>query len=599
MAMFKHLRTKLTVLYAALLGVGLIVLSVIVYSAIAGNAERLVRKELEASATVFDRLWAMRARQFQDTAAVLSRDFGFREAVASNDEATVQSALANLSGRLGLDLALIVGMDGHITTADGRPLGSAAADLAEGINSENGPSGVLLIDNVPYQAVSAPILSPMLTGWVVFGAKLEGEIEALEKYSAIPLDAAVLNRRPGAGWVATTGGFDSHETQSAGRFIDEVLAGRAPPSELASSEGPAIAVARPLQAVSADAPFVLMLRYPLSRAMAPYAPIINVVLLTVLFTAAALVAGSWAVARGVTQPISALDQAAHNLARGEDASVQVTTSDEIGRLAESFNTMAAEIRERERHLAGALERAESANRLTGEFLANMSHEMRTPLNGVLGLAQVLQRTGQDPAQRELVGAIIASASGLERLLCDVLEAAQLRAGAAELRPEPFALDQALESAAAPWRTAAQERRLGFALEIAPTHGVVTVGDVARLQQVLNALLGNAVKFTAEGEVGLRAHAHPRGFRFEVIDTGPGIDPAQKEQMFAAFRQVDGSSTRRHGGAGLGLNVALGLVELMGGSLDCAQRPGGGSVFIVELPLERVSARPTGPARAVA
>ena len=599
MAMFKHLRTKLTVLYAALLGVGLIVLSVIVYSAIAGNAERLVRKELEASATVFDRLWAMRARQFQDTAAVLSRDFGFREAVASNDEATVQSALANLSGRLGLDLALIVGMDGHITTADGRPLGSAAADLAEGINSENGPSGVLLIDNVPYQAVSAPILSPMLTGWVVFGAKLEGEIEALEKYSAIPLDAAVLNRRPGAGWVATTGGFDSHETQSAGRFIDEVLAGRAPPSELASSEGPAIAVARPLQAVSADAPFVLMLRYPLSRAMAPYAPIINVVLLTVLFTAAALVAGSWAVARGVTQPISALDQAAHNLARGEDASVEVTTGDEIGRLAESFNTMAAEIRERERHLAGALERAESANRLTGEFLANMSHEMRTPLNGVLGLAQVLQRTGQDPAQRELVGAIIASASGLERLLCDVLEAAQLRAGAAELRPEPFALDQALESAAAPWRTAAQERGLGFALEIAPTHGVVTVGDVARLQQVLNALLGNAVKFTAEGEVGLRAHAHPRGFRFEVIDTGPGIDPAQKEQMFAAFRQVDGSSTRRHGGAGLGLNVALGLVELMGGSLDCAQRPGGGSVFIVELPLERVSARPTGPARAVA
>ena len=599
MAMFKHLRTKLTVLYAALLGVGLIVLSVIVYSAIAGNAERLVRKELEASATVFDRLWAMRARQFQDTAAVLSRDFGFREAVASNDEATVQSALANLSGRLGLDLALIVGMDGHITTADGRPLGSAAADLANGINSENGPSGVLLIDNVPYQAVSAPILSPMLTGWVVFGAKLEGEIEALEKYSAIPLDAAVLNRRPGAGWVATTGGFDSRESQAAGRFIDEVLAGRAPLSELSSSEGPAIAVARPLQAVSADAPFVLMLRYPLSRAMAPYAPIINVVLLTVLFTAAALVAGSWAVARGVTQPISALDQAAHNLARGEDASVQVTTSDEIGRLAESFNTMAAEIRERERRLAGALERAESANRLTGEFLANMSHEMRTPLNGVLGLAQVLQRTGQDPAQRELVGAIIASASGLERLLCDVLEAAQLRAGAAELRPEPFALDQALESAAAPWRTAAQERGLGFALEIAPTQGVVTVGDVARLQQVLNALLGNAVKFTAEGEVGLRAHAYSGGFRFEVIDTGPGIDPAQKEQMFAAFRQVDGSSTRRHGGAGLGLNVALGLVELMGGSLDCAQRPGGGSVFAVELPLERVSARRTGPARAVA
>jgi signal transduction histidine kinase len=587
MAMFKHLRTKLTVLYAALLGVGLIVLSVVVYSAIATNAERLVRKELEASATVFDRLWAMRARQFQDTAAVLSRDFGFREAVATNDEATVQSALANLSGRLGLDLALIVGIDGHITTADGRRLGSAAADLIKGAEGEDGPSGVLLIDNVPYQAVSAPILSPMLTGWVVFGAKLEGEIDSLEKYSAIPLDAAVLNRRPGANWTTTTGGFDARETQAAGLFIDEILAGRAPPSELASTEGRAIAMARPLQAVSDEAPFVLMLRYPLARAMAPYGPVINVVLVTMLITAGALVAGSWAVARGVTQPISALDEAAHNLARGEDASVDVTTGDEIGRLAVSFNTMAAEIRERERRLAGALERAESANRLTGEFLANMSHEMRTPLNGVLGLSQVLQRTSQDPANRELVNAIIASASGLERLLCDILEAAQLRAGAAELHPEPFALAPALESAVAPWRAAAHEKGLGFMLEIAPAADVIALGDVSRLKQVLNALLGNAVKFTSEGEIGLRLLDRPVGFRFEVLDTGAGVDPSQKEQMFAAFRQADGSSTRRHGGAGLGLNVALGLVELMGGTLDCAPRPGGGSVFTVDLPLERV------------
>jgi signal transduction histidine kinase len=586
--MFKHLRTKLTVLYAALLGVGLIVLSVVVYSAIATNAERLVRKELEASSTVFDRLWAMRARQFQDTAAVLSRDFGFREAVATNDEATVQSALANLSGRLGLDLALIVGVDGHITTADGRPLGAAAADILKGLEGENGPSGVLLIDNVPYQAVSAPILSPILTGWVVFGAKLDSEIASLEKNSAIPLDAVVMSRRGAGAWTATTGGLDPGETAAAGGFVDDVLAGRPPPSEIASAEGPAIAVARPLESVGRQARVALMLRYPLSRAMAPYGPVINAVLVTILLAAAALVAGSWTLARSVTQPISALDEAAHRLARGEDASVEVTTGDEIGRLAVSFNTMAAEIRERERRLAAALERAESANRLTGEFLANMSHEMRTPLNGVLGLSQVLQRTSQDPAQRELVSAIIDSASGLERLLCDVLEAAQLRAGAAELRPEPFALAPALESAAAPWRTAAQEKGLGFMLDVPPAVDVVAIGDVTRLQQVLNALLGNAVKFTAEGEVGLRARAYPGGFCFEVLDTGAGIDPAQKEQMFAAFRQADGSSTRRHGGAGLGLNVALGLVELMGGVLDCAPREGGGSIFTVELPLERAA-----------
>ena len=582
--MFRRLRTKLMVLYAALLGAALLLVSLVVHSAVVGNAERLVRQELESSATVFDRIWALRSRQLQDSASILSRDFGFREAVATRDQATVQSALANLSGRLDLDLALIIGLDGEITTVDGRDLGQAGEDLLAGLDNEDGPAGVLLVGDTPYHAVSAPMLAPILTGWVVFGARLDdAEMTSLETLSAIPLDAMVVNRSPDGDWRAVTGQMTDREGTQ--RFLERAFAGGEPPSEVDTAEGPAIAVAKPLKAVRADAPFVLMLRYPLARALAPYRPLINAMLATGLLGAVVLLGGSWLLARSVTEPISALDEAARRLARGEDALVQVRSKDEIGRLAESFNTMAAEIRERERRLAAALDRAESANRLTGEFLANMSHEIRTPLNGVLGLSQVLARTSRDPAQREMTDAIIESASALERLLCDILEAAQLHSGAAELRSEPFDLAPTVEAAVAPWRIAARDKGLALLVEVDPSIQATVVGDPDRLQQILSALLSNAVKFTARGEIRLQAGAGAQGFHFEVADTGIGIDPAQKEQIFAPFRQADGSSTRKQGGAGLGLSVAVGFARLMGGSLDCARREGGGSVFWADLPFD--------------
>jgi len=589
--MFTRLRTKLTVLYAALLGAALLLVAVVAHSAIVGNAQRLVERELESSATVFDRLWALRSSHLQDTASVLARDFGFRAALATGDQATVRSALVNLSGRLGLDLAVIVGVDGDLTTMDGRPLGDAEADLLASLDTDEGPVGVILVDGTPYQLVSAPILSPLLTGWVVFGAKLDAaEMISFEGLSAIPLEATVMHRRGDTAWTSVTSPPEPHEAAAAHRFIERAVTEGAT-GQVDTAEGPAIAVVKPLRSVSADAPFVLMLRYPLARALAPYRPLSEAILVTGLLGAVVLLIGSWALARGVTRPISALDQAARRLTRGEDATVEVSTRDEIGRLAESFNVMAAEIREREKRLASALDRAESANRLTGEFLANMSHEIRTPLNGVIGLAQVLSRTARDTTQQEMVAAIIASAGALDRLLCDILEAAQLRAGAAELRAEPFGLSPTIEAVASPWRTAAADKGLSLKVEISPVVNTVVVGDPVRLQQVLNALLSNAVKFTASGEVSLRALTCDRGFRFEVADSGPGIEPDQRERIFAPFRQADGSATRRHGGVGLGLSVASGFVELMGGAIDYAPREGGGSVFWVELPLSLAAPQP--------
>jgi signal transduction histidine kinase len=125
----------------------------------------------------------------------------------------------------------------------------------------------------------------------------------------------------------------------------------------------------------------------------------------------------------------------------------------------------------------------------------------------------------------------------------------------------------------------------MSVDISPeARTAVVVGDVLRVQQILNALLGNAVKFTVAGEIRFTVDPHGEGFRFSVADTGVGFDPDHKEGLFAAFQQADGSSTRRHGGIGLGLSVARGLAGLMGGTLEANLREGGGSIFTLDLPL---------------
>jgi diguanylate cyclase (GGDEF)-like protein len=372
--MFRHLRTKLTVLYAGLFGVALLLVSLAVYAAISTNARGVVRGELLASGAAFDRIWAMRAGQLQASAGLLSRDFGFREAVASRDQATIRSALENLRVRLDIDMAFIVGVDGQVIGGDPRALGAAGAQIVRAVDREDTPSGVLVIDGVPYQTIAAPILSPTLEGWVVFAAKLDKrEMSALERLSAIPLDAAVLGRNAAGGWsgaVGTAGQVGGAQPVAFSRLIDRALAMKKPePSDFKTPSGDALTLVKPLKAIGDSPPGVLVLSYPMARAMKPYEPLLAMIVLTGAAGIALLAGGSWMLARSVTRPISALDEAVQRLQRGENAAVRVETIDEMGRLAESFNAMAAEIRERERRITHlALHDAETnlPNRLSLE-----------------------------------------------------------------------------------------------------------------------------------------------------------------------------------------------------------------------------------------
>lgn len=341
--MFNRLQTKLTVLYAGLFALALSLVAVTVYLAIASNAQQLVRKELAVSGTVFDRIWALRTQRLKDGADLLSRDFGFRAAVATRDLPTVESAITNLRQRMGLDLAFIVGVDGDLVGVDPAQLDSEKLWYA--LDAEDGAQGVFMVNGAPYQMISSPILAPTLTGWIVFAARLDDrEMRALESLSAIELNAQVFDRQGGTWKTADT----SSDNSSVGAYVDKALREKISGPSLLKTDGAGnLVLVKPLKTLGQDGAAALVLRYPLAKAMAPYSPLFTAVIIAGLIGAALVAAASWALSRGLARPITALDDAARRLQRGEDVRVAVTTQDEIGRLANSFNLMASEIRDRE------------------------------------------------------------------------------------------------------------------------------------------------------------------------------------------------------------------------------------------------------------
>ncbi|MFL5297889.1 MAG: ATP-binding protein [Phenylobacterium sp.] len=244
-------------------------------------------------------------------------------------------------------------------------------------------------------------------------------------------------------------------------------------------------------------------------------------------------------------------------------------------------------------MGAARDAAEAASRAKSEFLANMSHEIRTPLNGVMGIAGVLGGTRLSARQRELVGVIEQSAGQLDGLLNDLLDLATVDAGDVQLRPERVELGPLIRSLKALFDAAAERKSLVLHVAVEPGAEAAVDCDAVRLRQVLSKLVANAVKFTEAGEVVLTAVRTGDRVRFEVSDTGPGIDAAQRDRLFQRFGQADGSATRRHGGAGLGLAICHEYVRLMGGEIVCHSTPGQGSVFtfMLELPVAADGAAP--------
>lgn len=388
--------------------------------------------------------------------------------------------------------------------------------------------------------------------------------------------------------------------------IDKAIAGQNGSALYLNYEGaPVIGVYRWLN----DRQMALMTEIHQEESLGLAKRLAKTILFSGLIAAAVIAFGVYLLSRQISKPIYNMAEVARKVAAGDlTQKAVITTEDEIGQLARSFNTMTEQLQQLYKSLEERAEAAEEANKAKSVFLTNTSHELRTPLNAIIGYSEMLQEEIEDSGQTDLLPDLLNiqnSGKHLLLLISNILDISRLESGKLDLYLEDFSLKALIEELIGAIRSLADDNNNKLAVQWINEIDLIKA-DMIKIRQTLFNILNNAVKFTQDGVVTLsiarKREPLTRGeeakeqvkqtslkegqwLRFEIADTGVGIEAEDIKKIFEPFSQKDDSATRKFGGSGLGLTISQRLVEIMGGEITVESKMGLGSTFTIHIPVE--------------
>ena len=342
---------------------------------------------------------------------------------------------------------------------------------------------------------------------------------------------------------------------------------------------------------------------PSAEAFAPIEDLSQRMIWVTLLLMLTLLPLIWGFVSKLIQPLQDLAQAMHDTAEHMQEGKVIAPIVELGGLeiktvVDAFNAFVEARTRAEKELALARDAAQAANASKSHFLANMSHEIRTPMNGILGMTELCLQTRLTPEQRSYLDMVSASANSLVAVINDILDFSKIEAQKLHLDPHEFSLHGLMRQATRTLSLRASEKKLELVCDMAPDVPDWVVGDPLRLQQIITNLLGNAIKFTAHGEIVLSVscmqpptNAQGVWLTFQIQDTGIGISEDKQALIFDVFTQADSSTARRFGGSGLGLAISRSLVHMMGGDIQVHSQLGQGSTFSFHIQLQHALSTP--------
>jgi signal transduction histidine kinase len=596
---YRRLETQVLVCGAIVAGAALAALLTGTERVITRNARERVSEDLRSAKTTFDRLLADRegfaSSQLQLIAELPVLRAHMTEPSARSDRATISAMAEHYRGSLGADFCVI-------SDAEGRVMGSAGGDepLVRSFLAlyETPPHqsqrGVIDLDAALYIVVSEPArFADEVLGVLTAGYAVDDQVaEELAQRTRTEVSFMADGRVVGSSLSPSERAL-ADETRAVDSGSDQLFR----PSPLTSNmRGEYVAQAYPLGALDGPKPNSIVL-------MADWRPTERVLeqtrtrlLWVAVATFGVAIGGMLVLSRRVSRPLEIVAETAGHIASGRARQqLSIKGSAEATIMASAFNDMTGKLLERASALERARDAAQDAARVKAGFLANMSHEIRTPMVGVLGMSELLADTQLTEEQREFNDAIRTSADALLTVINDVLDYSKIEAGKIELEAVEFSPREVAEGVEALLAVQAHKKGVGFISGVDDDVPISVVGDAGRLRQILTNLVGNAVKFTAEGEIEMRVsvveeQGNVATLSFLVRDTGVGIAPAALDRVFDGFTQADGSMTRKYGGSGLGLTIAKSLTEMMGGEMTVESEVDQGTTFSFSVPLVRADRR---------